>query len=398
MSLAYAGLAFRLLLGTGWRRQRLLFLLEVGVVSIAVTGTILTLILSRSFERAIQEKLYGYLGAVWIRSYGQEVESEPLPISRETIDTLSLGQVRLVGAIHLPVLMESARAPYEGVQILAVEARWFSGMWGAVLSQPISDWKGAVVVLSEKLAQRLQIKVGDEVTIAWLSDPPRFRKLKVVALYHSGLEEIDARIAFVPLEIGQALRRYASDQIQVAHVFWDASVDLGPILETLQERLPPEDEIVPIEYLFRDIFDWLQLIRQNSDLILAIVVGMSFFVGVAAFLVLMLTARVRFQVLRCIGMSRRGLWGMVIIQAMGVVGIGAAMGSLLAGGLLFLQDRWGWVRLDPESYLIERIPVYWDGVPFVYAGLGALLLAVVMGIWVAPGALEAESRLSETVS
>lgn len=398
MPLAYVGLAFRLLLGTGWRRQRLLFLLEVGVVSIAVAGTILTLILSRSFERAIQEKLYGYLGAFWIRSYGQEVESEPLPISLKTIDTLTLRQVRWVGAIHLPVLIESARAPYEGVELLAVEARWFRGMWGTVLSHSISEWKGAVVVLSEKLAQRLQVRVGDDVVIAWLSDPPRFRKLKVIALYHSGLEEVDARIAFAPLEIGQALRRYASDQIQVAHVFLDASTDAGSILEILQERLPTEEEIVPIEYLFRDIFDWLQLIRQNAGLILAIVVGMSFFVGVAAFLVLMLTARMRFQVLRCLGMSRRGLWGMVVIQAVGVVGIGSVIGSLLAGGLLLLQDRWGWIRLDPESYLIEQIPVYWDGMPFVYAVVGALILAVVMGIWVAPGALEAESRLSETVS
>jgi len=396
MSIAHIGLAFRLLLGTGWRRQRLLFLLEVGVVSIAVAGAILTLILSRSFERAIYEKLYGYLGAFWIRSYGQEVESEPLPISLETIDTLTLRQVRWVGAIHLPVLMESARAPYEGVQLLAVEARWFAGMWRTVLSQPVSEWKGAVVVLSEKLAQRLQVRVGDEVIIAWLSDPPRFRKLKVIALYHSGLEEIDARIAFAPLEMGQALRRYAPDQIQVAHVFLDSLADTGPILEILQDHLPTEDEIVPIDYLFSDIFDWLRLIRQNAGLILAIVVGMSFFVGVAAFLVLMLTARMRFQVLRYMGMSRQGLWGMVLIQAVGVVGMGAVIGGLLAGGLLFLQNRWGWVRLDPESYLIEQIPVYWYGMPFVYAGLGALILAVVMGIWVAPSALEAESRLSET--
>ncbi len=398
MPLAYVGLAIRLLLGTGWRRQRLLFLLEVGVVSIAVAGAILTLILSRSFERAIQEKLYGYLGAFWIRSYGQEVESEPLPISIRAIDTLTMRPARWVGAIHLPVLIESPRAPYEGVQILAVEARWFRGMWGTVLSHPVSEWKGAVVALSEKLARRLQVGVGDEVTIAWLSDPPRFRKLRVIALYHSGLEEIDARIAFVPLEIGQALRRYAADQIQVAHVFLDASVDTAPILESLQEHLPTEEEIVPIEYLFRDIFDWLQLIRQNAGLILAIVVGMSFFVGVAAFLVLMLTARMRFQVLRCMGMSRRGLWGMVVIQAVGVVGMGAGIGSLLAGGVLILQDRWGWIRLDPENYLIERIPVYWDGMPFVYTVLGALILAVIMGMWVAPGALESESRLSETVS
>jgi lipoprotein-releasing system permease protein len=88
----------------------------------------------------------------------------------------------------------------------------------------------------------------------------------------------------------------------------------------------------------------------------------------------------------------------VVAQAIGVVGIGVGIGSLLAGGLLFLQAKWGWVRLDPESYLLEKVPVYWEGLPFVYVGIGAVLLAILMGVWVAPSALEAETRLSETVS
>jgi lipoprotein-releasing system permease protein len=309
MSFAHISLAFRLLVGTGWRRQRLLFLLEVGVVSLAVLGAILTLVLSHSFERAITEKLYNYLGAFWVRSFAQEVESEPRPLTRPSLNIESSFGARVVGAVHLPVLMESAQAPYEGVQLLAVEGAWFEGMWRSALQKPLPAWQGHVAVLSERLAQRLQVKVGDEVIIAWLSDPPRFRKLKVIALYHSGLEEIDARIAFVPLEVGQALRRYAPDQVQVLHVFLASLSDFGAVLEALQENLSIDEEIVPIDYLFRDIFDWLGLIRQNVSLILSIVVGLSFFVAVSAFLVLMLTARVRFQVLRSLGMSRRGSVG-----------------------------------------------------------------------------------------
>jgi len=398
MSFAHIGLALRLLWGTGWRRQRLLFLLQLGVVSLAVAGAILTLVLSHSFERAITEKLYSYLGAFWVRSYAQEVESEPRPVAFSWRSLEGSIQARLVGAVHLPVLMESSRAPYEGVQLFCVEPKWFSGPWWAALQSSLPTWEGNIVVLSDKLARRLQVKTGEEVTIAWLSDPPRFRKLKVVALYHSGLDEIDTYLAFAPLSLGQTLRRYAPDQVQLVHVFVSTQEDSENVLEILQENLTTYEEVVPIEYLFSDIFDWLRLIRQNVSLILGIVVGMSFFVGVAAFLVLMLSARVRFQVLRFLGMSGRALWGLVVAQAIGVVGLGALIGSLLAGGILLLQAQWGWLRLDPESYLLERVPVYWEGLPFVYVGLGALGLAVLMGMWVAPSAVEAETRLSETVS
>jgi lipoprotein-releasing system permease protein len=242
------------------------------------------------------------------------------------------------------------------------------------------------------------VRVGDDVTMAWLSDPPRFRKLRVVALYHSGLEEVDARMAFVPLPLGQALRRYEAHYIQVAHVFIQDPQALGPIIERLQEALTVEEEIMPIEYLFSDIFDWLGLIRQNVGLILGIVVGMSFFVATAAFLVLLLVQRSRFQLLRVLGMGKRAIWGLVLGQALVAVGLGVVGGALLSFILLLSQSVWGWAQLDPESYLLEQVPVYWDGTAFALVSLGALGLALIMGWWAAPGAIDSEHRLSEIVS
>jgi lipoprotein-releasing system permease protein len=372
MSFAHVGLALRLLWGTGWRRQRLLFLLQLSVVSLAVAGAILTLVLSHSFERAISEKLYSYLGAFWVRSYAQEVESAPRPVGFSWGASERSVQERLVGAVHLPVLMESSRSPYEGVQLLCVEKGWFAGSWQTALRSPLPTWEGNIVVLSDKLARRLQVKPGEEVTIAWLSDPPRFRKLKVVALYHSGLDEIDARLAFTPLPLGQTLRRYEPHQVQVVHVFLTTPEASGKVLDTLQENLTIYEEIVPIEYLFGDIFDWLRLIRQNVSLILGIVVGMSFFVGVAAFLVLMLSARVRFQVLRFLGMSGRALWGLVIAQAVGVVGLGALIGSLLAGGMLLLQAQWGWLQVRPGELFTGAGTCLLGRIAFCLCGLRCL--------------------------
>jgi len=366
---------------------------------VAVTGGILTLTLSKAFQRAITEKLYGYFGGAWIRSFGQELESTPRPLLRASIDSLRIPEARLEVAVHLPVLIEAPGMPYEGAEVLAVEQSWFQDHWHKALRGPLPPrWEGPIIILSERLANRLGVRVGDDVTMAWLSDPPRFRKLRVVALYHSGLEEVDARMAFVPLPLGQALRRYEAHYIQVAHVFIQDPQALGPIIERLQEALTVEEEIVPIEYLFSDIFDWLGLIRQNVGLILGIVVGMSFFVATAAFLVLLLVQRSRFQLLRVLGMGKRAIWGLVLGQALVAVGLGVVGGALLSFILLLSQSVWGWAQLDPESYLLEQVPVYWDGTAFALVSLGALGLALIMGWWAAPGAIDSEHRLSEIVS
>ncbi len=389
MSISWVELGLRLLVGVGLRRQRVIFGVAVGVVAMAIAGAILTLVFARSFEKAIVDRLYSYLGAAWIRTYGGEFESEPSPTSKERL--VRLRDYHILPAVHLPMLIEARPGHYEGIELLCVDTNWFQGVWA--FRPP--TWEGNVLLLSRSLAARLGIKVGDDVVLAWLQEPIRFRRVRLLGTFESGLAEVDQHLGLAPLALGQQLRGWNPDQVQVGHVF--LSRETAPAwLYDLQERLTVQDEMVPIESIFSDIFDWLGLIQQNIWLILGIVLAMSFFVLCAAFLVLGLAQRVRFQVLHFLGMSRFRLWRLVVVQALVTVGLGALIGSFVATLLLYTQYAWGWIRLDPESYLLDRVPVIWEIRAYLQVWAMVLSLAVVVGVLVAPLSVEPEGRLTET--
>jgi len=370
--------------GLGLRRQRVIFFLQVGLVACSVAGTVLLVGLSQAFREAITQRLYQYMGRFWVRYYGEEQESRPLPIDRSSLQKLdSIEGVVTVPAIHLPVLIESEARRYEGLTLLAVAPTWWQKTaWKNLLTQQGMPLEGdTVVVLSQTLAQRLGVQIGERVTLLWLSDErPRLRRLQVAALYQAHIEEIDRHVGFVSLSMGQKLLGWDTSQVQVGHVFASGNGSA----EELAEGLPVFYEILPIESLYPDIFDWLGLIEQNLQVILGIVLALAFFSVASAFLVLQFAQRLRYEVLWALGARPRQLLGITLWQAVFSVGVGTLLGEGIAALLMAGQDRWAWIKLDAENYLLPVLPVSWEAKPFLGVAAVALSLAGVLSVLAYP--------------
>ncbi|MEN2992646.1 MAG: ABC transporter permease [Bacteroidia bacterium] len=374
-----AHLSWRLLLGQGLRRQRLIFFLHITSIALGAGSALLILTLFDSFQRAIVGYLYDAVGALWVRAYGEEQESRPLPIEKPYVRALAGSSVRAEPAIHLPVLLQGKGERYEGVQLISVAPSWWQGRWAEWVRPLPQAWVGeGKIVISRKLSQRLNLQLGDKATVVWLADPPRLRRLTVVGLYEARLDEIDRQIAFVPLELGQRLLGWDSTQIQIGHLFVQSSQDLDQLAEALSQRIPITYEITPLTAIFPDIFDWLGLIRQNVQLILLLVGAVSFFTVAAAFLVLQMAQRLRYEVCAALGARSWQLWSLALYQALFSVAIGVGLGAGLVSLFLLSQQVWEWVRLDPENYLLSTLPVYWNWRAYGYVGGGALGLAVLL--------------------
>gem|GEM_PF-1195457 len=382
------GLSWRLVWGLGLRRQRMIFFLQVGLVTCSVAGTVLLLSLSQAFRGAITERLYQYMGRFWVRYYGEEQESRPLPLEKPFLAKLeSMGGVVVVPAIHLPVLIESAARRYEGITVLAVAPSWWQKTaWKALLTEQGLPLEGdSVIVLSQTLARRLGVRIGDPVTLLWLgNEHPRLRRLHVAALYQAHLEEIDRQVGFVALSMGQALLGWDSTQVQVGHLFVSGGGSVDSLAEAWSTNLPVFYEMLPIESLYPDIFDWLGLIEQNLQVILGIVLALAFFSVASAFLVLQFAQRLRYEIAWALGARPLQLLSITLGQAVFSVGVGVLLGEGIAALLLAGQERWAWVQLDAENYLLSVLPISWEGRPFYTVAGVALGLAAVLSFLAYP--------------
>ncbi|MCS7152844.1 MAG: ABC transporter permease [Bacteroidia bacterium] len=376
-------LAARLLLGHGLRRQRLVFFLQLTAIALGSGAALLILVLSHSFTSVITEKLYGYFGRLWIQYYAAEQESHPRPVEKRYLASLPF---RVEPAIHLPVLVEGAEQRYEGIQLLAVEKSWWEiPTWKAALKGALPSWSSEEgIILSRRLAQRLGTPVGADVVIVWFSEPPRMRRLRVVALYDAQIEEIDGRIAFAPIHLGRELLGWDTTQVQVGHLFPFSAEPYETYIESLLEKLPMLYEVLPIENVFPDIFGWLGLIQQNVHVILGIVIGLSFFVVASGFLVLQFSQRLRYEVLWVLGAVPFQLRSITFFQALLSILLGSLIGIGWSSALLWTQAKWEWFRLDPENYLLSAVPVRWNWQAYMYViGVG-VLLSIILSLLMYP--------------
>jgi lipoprotein-releasing system permease protein len=136
--------------------------------------------------------------------------------------------------------------------------------------------------------------------------------------------------------------------------------------------------------------DWQEL---NSRLFgalalekLAMFVALGIAILVASFciagtLTLMVQEKGReVAILKAMGTSDRAVVGVFVIEG-GLIGaLGAALGLFLGYMVCFAAEHFG-IRMNPEVYYIDRLPVHVDGTEFALTGIASVLVCLVITIY-----------------
>jgi lipoprotein-releasing system permease protein len=229
-----------------------------------------------------------------------------------------------------------------------------------------ADGRGRGAVVGKALASRLNAYPGDRITVVSKAGlkmnaavgaiVPSAFQLEVTGLFETGMYEYDNNYIYVSLPMGQEIAGLDSAvtgiEVKTADR-WHATEVANAIDTTLG-------------FPYRSV-DWQQ---QNSSLFqalklekLAMAVILLLIVIVAAFnIVSTLTMVVKDKtreigILRAMGLTARGIRRIFFVQGLviGLVGtgLGLAVGLIAAVAL----DRGRFIRLNPEIYFIDHLPV-----------------------------------------
>ena len=133
------------------------------------------------------------------------------------------------------------------------------------------------------------------------------------------------------------------------------------------------------------VLSWLGLLDFNVMVILVIMICLAGFTMVSGLLILILERTVTIGVLKALGASNARIrhtfmWFASFIVVRGML-IGDAVGLLL----ILLQKYFGWVRLNPETYYLDVVPVELN-IGWI-VGINVASLIVTMLALVLPGFL-----------
>ncbi len=129
-----------------------------------------------------------------------------------------------------------------------------------------------------------------------------------------------------------------------------------------------------------EIFNWLEMLDLNTVIIISLMILISVINMTSALLILIMERTTMIGLLRAIGASGALVRNIFLIQAGYIILFGMAVGNVIGIGICLLQQRYGFLKLDPENYYVSEVPILLNLENIVLLNIGVFLVCTLMMI------------------
>lgn len=243
------------------------------------------------------------------------------------------------------------------------------------------------IIVGRELAKTLHVYVGDEITlVSPLGDlgpmgiMPRTKKFRVAAIFFSGMYEYDASHAYTVL--GEA-QDYFSQQGKITRI--DVKVDDADKADLIAPTLGPlvgrsELRIRDWREMNKNLFSALKLERFATFIILSIAIMVASFCIICTLLLMVTEKGKEIAILKAVGASDASILKTFMLEGMVIGGIGTTFG-VAAGLAVCMGLSWFGLRLDPDVYYIDRLPIAVNGWDFLAVAGSALAICTLATVY-----------------
>lgn len=374
--------------------------MTVGICGVALAFVIMLLAIAivTGFKHEIVAKvaginsdivLYNPEGAIELTPELQEVITSALPDAH--VDVV----VQLTGILKTPeqfqgLTFTGIAAPYDTTFLASVTEA------GTVA--PVLDADGRAMAISRATAEALDLDLGDKVDAYFVMDEQiRPRRYQVCAIFNTHFGAYDRLTAIAPrgslpgvggAEAGTAVE---INGIPSGEVGGAADSLYGALLAAYSSghigEMPMMTDIRRTGELY---FNWLSLLDTNVVVILILMGVVAGFTLVSSLFVIILRKVRLIGVLKALGATDTMIGNTFIIVALRIVGWGLLLGNIIGLTLLWIQATWHPLRLAPENYYLDYVPVVLDPIALLALNAGVAVMALLV--------IVAPSRLVVTVS
>lgn len=341
--------------------------LAIGATALSVAVMILSMSFIGGFKHEIREKLFSFWGQVLIVPFDASTSdiSAGLPVQLDRkmmVDVQSMKEVNAVYPFVVRPGILQHESEMEGIRLKGVQsgqkfpdAISFSGV-------PIDYADSSYsqdIILSKTTAERLRVKIGDDVKLYFLNEgTPRIRKLHVIGTFHTGMEEIDKQFALCDMRLVQHLSSWLPDDVSGYQVeIKDKTKADSMAAKIYYEHINPPMNAQSINDVYGGVFSWLSTQDTNGRIILIIVAIVAFINLASSMLILMVDRAVMIGLLKALGMTPKALWSLFLYISALIGGLGILFGNILGLGLAFCQNEFHWIKLPEETYNVSSVPV-----------------------------------------
>lgn len=354
---------------------RFIVRLSIAATAISVAAILLTLSIVNGFQQAVSNKVYAFWGQIRIGS----VSGTPLAINKNV--EAELYSIKAIESVT-PFLNQSTVLSYtqdiEGVVargIPANRATPFIIKGRAV--QSTNDSLSNEVVVSDQLANRLNITLNAIVRLYFLNaGDVQQRKLKVVGIYHSGIDDYDKQFILVDIKLLQQLSNNFN-RIEGYSIQLKKGAIIEQVNNQVQHKMPTNWVATTIQNFYPQIFDWIGVQTVNRNVTISILLIIAIVNLLTCLFILMLERVSMIGTLTALGATQSFIRQIFLFQASFICWMGIGIGTFIGIGLSLLQQHFGWIQMDESAYFIKTLPIAIDGLQIAYVILGTAFIGYI---------------------
>jgi lipoprotein-releasing system permease protein len=382
--------------------SRFIIRLSIAATIISVAVMIMTVSLANGFQDTVSQKIFSFWGHIHIQEKQPDkvLISEETPIERNDSLVQSIKQNPQVKSIHsfaTKYAMLKTKDDMEGILVKGLDSSYnFNTIKNFIIAGRALQFNDSTysreILLSEYTARQMNVKVNDKIFIYFIreaapgeediSQKLRPDRLTVAGIYKTGIEEYDKLFAIGDIKLIQRLNFWQPSQIGGYEVFLN---DYKKIDHTQNElysldKFPQTWDAISVKRISPNIFDWLGLMDMNRNVLIGFMVIIAI-INLITCLIILVLERIRMiGVLKAIGATDWTVQKIFLRHTLIITFIGIIAGTLLALGLLYLQQATGFIKLKEEAYFLSTaaVKIVWWQVAAICGGTLLVCLLVLM--------------------
>jgi lipoprotein-releasing system permease protein len=355
--------------------------LAVMIVSFAILG---------GFKNEIYRKIFSFGGHLQVSEFTMSRSYDETPISTNT--ELYRNYAKTPQIAHIQGVMHKAALMKTETEVQGVVLKGVGHDFDVTAFRPnlregrFIAWQDTAaardIVVSRRIARQLRLKLGDEVSVYFVQTPPRVRRVKVSGIYETGMEEFDDNLVLCDIKLLQRISGWKPDQVGAYEVFLDSFKDEASGSKTVFDLMDYKMRLVKITEKYSQIFEWLMLLNRNVNIFLTLILFVACFNMVAIVLILIMERTQMIGLLKALGARNAQIQRIFVFGGLRLILLGMLWGNVIGIGLCALQYYFKLIPLDPDTYYMDTVPIYWD-FPLVLL-LNLVVLVLVLGILLIP--------------
>jgi lipoprotein-releasing system permease protein len=336
---------------------------------LGVMALIIALALMTGFQEDIQSKILGASAHVILYptgSRGIKDYHNTIDIVRKNSDVVSVS-----GVIYGKVMIYTAGGA-EGIVLKGIDPtreKTVTDLMSSVdadalkaLNDPNQDRDP--IVLGVDLANTLHAKKGEIVTLVSpealltpLGLMPKFKKLKVVGTFQSGMYEYDQNWALVSMKTAQRLFSLG-DSVTLIEARIKNIHDAANVSDQLQKQLGSRFLVDNWINQNRSLFSAMKLEKIMLFITITLIVLVAAFNVVSTLIMTVLDKHKDIAVLMSMGATTKQIMRIFMIQGV-LIGIaGTFIGALLGTVTSWIMDHYKIIQLPLDVYFIPYLPFH----------------------------------------